>query len=341
MPGRTRSYGFSLLTLVKPQATYLEAIRMALVEEMRRDPNVFLLGEDIGAYGGAFKLTAGLLAEFGPERIIDTPITESGIIGAAIGAALMGRRPVAEMQFIDFISNGFQLLTNFAAKCHYRWGAAVPLVVRGPVGGGVGAGPYHSQNVEAYFLHTPGLKIVAPATASDARGLLKAAIRDPNPVLYFEHKFLYRHVKEELDASADGVVPIGRAAIRRPGRTLTIVTFGAMLYRALAAAEVLAAEGIDLEVIDLRSLKPWHEELVYDSVRRTGKALVLHEASRTGGVGGEYAAAIGEACFEWLDAPVERVAGLDVPVPYHPALERVALPSRELVVERARSLARY
>jgi len=321
--------------------TYLEAIRIALAEEMRADPRVFLLGEDIGLYGGAFKLTHDLLAEFGPERVIDTPITEAGIVGAAIGAALMGQRPVAEMQFIDFITNGFQLITNFAAKCHYRWGAAVPLVIRGPVGGGVGAGPFHSQNVEAYFLHTPGLKMVAPATARDAHGLMKAAIRDPNPVLFFEHKFLYRHVKEEIGGPDGDQVAIGRAAIRRPGRALTLVTFGAMVHRALAAAEALAAEGIDIEVIDLRSLKPWDEGLVCDSVRQTGKALVLHEAPQTGGVGAEYAAAIGAACFEWLDAPVERVAGLDVPVPYHPALERAALPSVERIVERSRTLARY
>jgi 2-oxoisovalerate dehydrogenase E1 component beta subunit len=324
-----------------PTVTYLDAIRMALAEEMRRDPRVFLMGEDIGAYGGAFKVTAGLSEEFGPERVIDTPIAESGIVGAAIGAALMGRRPVVEMQFIDFISNAFQLITNFAAKCHYRWGVAVPMVIRGPCGGGVGAGPFHSQNVEAYFLHTPGLKIVAPATPRDARGLLKAAIRDPNPVLYFEHKFLYRHLKEELAEGEDEVTPIGKAAVRRPGRDLSLVTFGAMVQRALAAAEALAGEGIEVEVIDLRSLKPWDEELVVESVRRTGKALVLHEASRTGGVGGEYAAAIGEACFEWLDAPVERLAALDVPVPYHPVLERAALPEVEKIAERARALARY
>jgi 2-oxoisovalerate dehydrogenase E1 component beta subunit len=321
--------------------TYLEAIRLALAEEMRRDERVFLLGEDIGAYGGAFKVTAGLLEEFGPERVVDTPIAEAGIIGAAIGAALMGRRPVVEMQFIDFISNGFQLLTNFAAKCHYRWGAAVPMVVRGPCGGGVGAGPFHSQNVEAYYLHTPGLKIVAPATPRDARGLLKAAIRDPNPVLYFEHKFLYRHLKEEVDERDEGLVEIGRAAVRRSGGDLTLVTFGAMVQRALTAAETLAGEGLEVEVIDLRSLLPWDQETVVDSIRRTGRILVLHEAPRTGGVGGEIAAEIGERCFEWLDAPVARLAAKDVPVPFHPDLERAVLPSVEAIAERARALARY
>lgn len=320
--------------------TYLEAIRQALIEEMRVDPRVFLLGEDIGPYGGAFKVTEGLYEEFGPDRVIDTPIAEAGIVGAAIGAALMGQRPVVEMQFIDFISNGFQLITNFAAKSHYRWGEAVPIVIRGPCGGGVGAGPFHSQNVEAYFLYTAGLKIVAPATPADARGLLKAAIRDPNPVLYLEHKFLYRHVKEDLSGAPD-VAPIGKGAIRRRGRDLTLVTFGAMVQRALSAAEKLAAEDIEVEVIDLRSLKPWDEELVFESVKRTSRALVLHEASRTGGVGGEYAASIGEACFDWLDAPVERLGALDVPVPYHPVLERAALPSLEQVVERARRLVRY
>ena len=321
--------------------TYLEAIRLALAEEMRRDPRVFLLGEDIGAYGGAFKVTAGLLEEFGSERVIDTPIAEAGIIGAAVGAALMGQRPIVEMQFIDFLSNGFQLLTNFAAKCHYRWGAAVPMVVRGPCGGGVAAGPFHSQNVEAYYLHTPGLKIVAPATPSDARGLLKAAIRDPNPVLYFEHKFLYRHLKEEIDAESEGLVPIGSAAVRRSGRDVTVVTYGAMVHRALAAAEELAAEGIDAEVIDLRTLKPWDETLVADSVARTGRALVLHEAPRTGGIGGEIAAAIAERCFAWLDAPVTRLAGVDVPVPLHPDLERVALPGVDAIAAEVRALARY
>jgi 2-oxoisovalerate dehydrogenase E1 component beta subunit len=321
--------------------TYLEAIRLALAEEMRRDERVFLMGEDIGAYGGAFKVTAGLLEEFGPERVVDTPIAEAGIIGAAIGAALMGRRPVVEMQFIDFISNGFQLLTNFAAKCHYRWGAAVPMVVRGPCGGGVGAGPFHSQNVEAHYLHTPGLKIVAPGTPHDARGLLKAAIRDPNPVLYFEHKFLYRHLKEEVDERDEGLVEIGRAAVRRAGEDVTIVTFGAMVQRALAAAETLAGEGLAAEVIDLRSLLPWDEEAVSDSVRRTGRILVVHEAPRTGGVGGEIASQIGERCFEWLDAPVARLAAKDVPVPFHPDLERAVLPSVEAIAERARELARY
>jgi pyruvate/2-oxoglutarate/acetoin dehydrogenase E1 component len=321
--------------------TYLEAIRLALAEEMRRDERVFLMGEDIGAYGGAFKVTAGLLEEFGPERVIDTPIAEAGIIGAAIGAALMGRRPVVEMQFIDFISNGFQLLTNFAAKCHYRWGAAVPMVVRGPCGGGVGAGPFHSQNVEAFFMHTPGLKIVAPATPGDARGLLKAAIRDPNPVLYFEHKFLYRHLKEEVDERDEGLVEIGKAAVRRKGDDVTIVTFGAMVHRALAAAEALAGEGLSAEVIDLRSLLPWDREAVIQSVQRTGRLLVVHEAPRTGGVGGELAAEIGECCFEWLDAPVTRLAAADVPVPFHPDLERAVLPSVEAIAERARALRRY
>jgi 2-oxoisovalerate dehydrogenase E1 component beta subunit len=321
--------------------TYLEAIRLALAEEMRRDERVFLMGEDIGAYGGAFKVTAGLLEEFGPERVIDTPIAEAGIIGAAIGAALMGRRPVVEMQFIDFISNGFQLLTNFAAKCHYRWGAAVPMVVRGPCGGGVGAGPFHSQNVESFFMHTPGLKIVAPATPRDARGLLKAAIRDPNPVLYFEHKFLYRHLKEEVDERDEGLVEIGKAAVRRPGNDVTIVTFGAMVQRALSAAEALAGEGLSAEVIDLRSLLPWDREAVIQSVQRTGRLLVLHEAPRTGGVGGELAAEIGECCFEWLDAPVTRLAAEDVPVPFHPDLERAVLPSVEAIAERVRALRRY
>jgi 2-oxoisovalerate dehydrogenase E1 component beta subunit len=322
------------------EATYIDAIRTALREEMERDERVFLLGEDIGVYGGAFKATAGLHEQFGSERVVDTPIAEAGIIGVAIGAALMGRRPVAEMQFIDFIANGFQLLINFAATCHYRLGEPVPMVVRGPAGGGVGSGPFHSQNVEAYFLHTPGLKIVAPATAEDAHGLLKASIRDPNPVLYLEHKLLYRHVRSALPT--DGSLPaLGTASVRRRGRDLSIVTFSAMVHLALDAAKRLEREGIDVEVIDLRTLKPWDEDLVMASVRRTGKVLILHEANLTGGVGAEYAARIASECFEWLDGPVERLAAKDVPVPYNPTLEKAALPQVDDIVTRARKLAHY
>jgi 2-oxoisovalerate dehydrogenase E1 component beta subunit len=320
--------------------TYLEAVRRALADAMHADERVFLLGEDIGVYGGAFRATAGLLERFGPERVIDTPIAESGIVGAAIGAALMGRRPVAEMQFIDFIANGFQLLTNFAARFHYRFGQAVPMVVRGPCGGGVGAGPFHSQNVEAYFLHTPGLKIVAPATAADAYGLLRAAIADPNPVLVLEHKWLYRRARGPLPPPEAPPEALGAARVVRPGRDLTLVTFGAMVSRALEAAGELAVAGVEAEVIDLRTLAPWDRETVLASVRRTGRALVVHEAARTGGVGAEYAATIAEACFDWLDAPVERLAALDVPVPYAAELERAVLPGVSEISSRALHLVR-
>src|SRR6266849_1998137 len=235
--------------------TYVEAIRQGIWEEMEKDERVFVLGEDVGAYGGAFKVTAGMLERFGEWRIIDTPISESGIVGAAIGAALMGMRPVAEMQFADFIACAFDQITNFAAKCRYRWGAGVPIVIRGPSGGGVHGGPFHSQNPEMYFVHTPGLKVVAPATAHDAKGLIKAAIRDDDPVIYLEHKYLYRRVKEELPTE-DYIVPIGRAAVRREGRDLSIITYAAMVYVALEAAETLATEGIEAEVIDLRTVSP-------------------------------------------------------------------------------------
>src|ERR1700731_2466573 len=238
-----------------PTLTYLDAIRQGIWEEMERDPSVFLLGEDIGAYGGAFKVTAGMLEKFGEDRVIDTPISESGIVGAAVGAALMGLRPVAEMQFMDFVSCGLDQIVNMAAKIHYRWGAKVPIVVRGPSGAGVHGGPYHSQSNEMWFVHTPGLKVVAPATAYDAKGLIKAAIRDDNPVIYFEHKLLYRRVKEELP-EGDWTVPIGKAAVRRIGRDLSILTYGAMVWTALDAATTLETEGIDCEVVDLRTLFP-------------------------------------------------------------------------------------
>ena len=239
--------------------TYVEAIRDGLREEMLRDQNVFVLGEDVGVYGGAFKVTEGFLSEFGEQRVVDTPLSESAIVGAAIGAALMGMKPVAEMQFADFISCAFDQITNFAAKCRYRWGAGVPLVIRGPSGGGIHGGPFHSQNPEMYFVHTPGLKIVAPSTAYDAKGLIKSAIRDEDPVLYFEHKFLYRRIKEELPTK-EYLVPIGSADIKRSGKDISVITYGAMVHNALEAAEVLAQDGIDLEVVDLRTLVPLDKE---------------------------------------------------------------------------------
>ena len=321
--------------------TYLEAIRQGIWEEMERDPSVFILGEDIGVYGGAFKVTEGMLEKFGATRVVDTPIAEGAIVGAAIGAALMGMRPVAEMQFIDFISCAFDQLTNFAAKNRYRWGAGVPIVVRGPCGGGVRGGPFHSQNPEMYFVHTPGLKVVAPATAYDAKGLIKAAIRDEDPVIYLEHKYLYRRIKEELPKE-DYVVPIGRAAVRREGRDLAILTYGAMLYQALDAAETLAAErGIQTEVVDLRSLLPLDKDAILDAAKKTGKVLVVHEDTRTGGIAGEIAAIVNEEVFDYLDGPVLRVTAPDTPVPYSPPLEEFFLPNKEKILKAARQLADY
>lgn len=323
-----------------PQVTYLEAIRQALHEEMDRDPRVFLLGEDVGAYGGAFKVTEGLLEKFGEERVIDTPISEAAIVGAAIGAAMMGMRPVAEMQFIDFISCCFNMLTNFAAKNRYRWGAGVPMVVRGPCGGGVHAGPFHSQNPESYFVHTPGLKVVEPATAYDAKGLLKAAIRDEDPVLFFEHKYLYRRIKEELPTE-DYIVPIGKAMVRRPGTDLSIITYGAMVYTALDAAAELAKDGASVEVLDLRSLLPYDREAVLATVAKTSRVILLHEATRTGGFAGELAGFIAEEAFEWLDAPVVRITAPDTPVPYSPPLEDFWMPKKADVVAAGRKLLDY
>ena len=322
------------------QTAYVDAVRQGIFEEMERDERVFVLGEDVGIYGGAFKVTDGLLEQFGEERVIDTPLSETAIVGAAVGAAMMGMRPVAEMQFADFISCAFDMITNFAAKSRYRTGVGVPLVIRGPSGGGVHGGPFHSQNPEAYFAHTPGLKIVQPATAHDAKGLIKSAIRDDDPVLFFEHKFLYRRVKEELPAE-DYTVPIGKAAVRRPGRDLSIITYGAMVWTALEAARTLEAEGIDAEVVDLRTLFPLDEETILSTVGKTNKALVLHEATRSGGIGAEIAAVIAERCFEQLDAPVVRVTAPDTPVPFSPPLEDFFLPNAAKVCRAARALAGY
>jgi 2-oxoisovalerate dehydrogenase E1 component beta subunit len=320
--------------------TYIDAIKEGIWEEMERDESVFILGEDVGQYGGAFKVTKGMLDRFGPMRVIDTPISESAIVGAAIGASLVGMRPVCEMQFIDFISCAFDQIINFAAKCRYRWGAGVPIVVRGPCGGGVHGGPFHSQNVESYFFNVPGLKIVCPSTAYDAKGLIKAAIRDPDPVLYFEHKYLYRRIKEDLPAE-DFVVPIGKAQLRREGEDLSIITWGAMVYKALEAAEELAKEGVDVEVLDLRTILPVDEEAILATAKKTSKVIVLHEATLTGGPGGEVVARIAEKAFEYLDGPIVRIAPPDTPVPYSPPLEEAFLPQTRDIVARARKLAAY
>ena len=323
------------------EITYLEAIREALFEEMERDENVFCLGEDIGAYGGAFKVTDGLLAKFGEQRVIDTPISEAAIVGAAAGAAHMGMRPVCEMQFIDFISCAYDMLTNYVATSRYRAMLPCPLVVRGPSGGYVRGGPFHSQNPEAAFLHTPGLKIVYPATASDAKGLLKAAIRDDDPVLYFEHKYLYRRIKEEMPAG-DHVVPIGKARTAREGRDVSIITYAATVWKSLEAAEQLEKEdGLSVEVIDLRSLLPMDDEAIIATVKKTNRVLIVHEDTRTGGVAGEISARINEHAFEWLDAPIMRVTAADVPLPYSPPLEDYVLPQTLDVVNACRTLAAY
>ena len=323
------------------ELTYLEAIREALFEEMARDENVLCLGEDIGAYGGAFKVTEGLLERFGEKRVIDTPISEIAIVGAAAGASHMGLRPVCEMQFIDFISCAYDMLTNYVATARYRAFLPCPMVVRGPSGGYVRGGPFHSQNPEAAFLHTPGLKIVYPATASDAKGLMKAAIRDDDCVLFFEHKYLYRRIKERMPAG-DHVVPIGKARVAREGKDLSIITYAATVWKALEAAETLKAEdGLDVEVIDLRSLLPMDDEAIVATVRKTNRVLIVHEDTRTGGIAGEITARINELAFEWLDAPVLRVTAADVPLPYSPPLEDYVLPQTPDILLAARRLAAY
>jgi len=325
---------------VGKEVSYLEAISQALDEEMARDERVFLMGEDIGTYGGAFKITEGFQEKYGQWRVLDTPLSESGFVGAAIGAAMMGLRPVVEMQFADFISCAFDQITEVAAKNHYRWGAAVPMVIRAPFGGGVHGGPFHSECPEGWFFHSPGLKLVAPSTPHDAKGLLKAAIRDPNPVIYFEHKFLYRRVKGILPAE-DYVVPIGQAEVKRAGSDITVVTYGAMVHVALEAAATLAQEGIDLEVVDLRSLVPLDKETIYASVRKTSKAIMLHEDNKTGGIGAEIAALLAEECFDCLDGPILRIAAPDTPVPFSAPLEEFFLPKASDVVAAARKLAAY
>ncbi len=324
-----------------PEITYLEALREALVEEMDRDENVFCMGEDIGAYGGAFKVTDGLLSRFGESRVIDTPISEIGIVGAAAGAGHMGMRPVVEMQFIDFIANAYDILTNYVATARYRAFLPCPMVVRGPSGGYVRGGPFHSQNPEAGFIHTPGLKVVYPATAEDAKGLMKSAIRDDDCVLFFEHKYLYRRIKGEMP-QGDHTVPIGKARVARAGRDVSIITYAATVWKALEAAEQLEAQdGLSVEVLDLRTLAPLDDEAIFASVRKTNRVLVLHEDTRTGGIAGEITSRINESCFEWLDAPVLRVTAHDIPLPYAPSLEDFVLPQTSDIVRVVRRLAAY
>jgi 2-oxoisovalerate dehydrogenase E1 component beta subunit len=323
-----------------PQLTYLEAIRQAIWEEMERDPTVFCLGEDIGIYGGAFKVTDGFIDRFGPERVIDTPIAESAIVGAAFGASLTGMRPVAEFQFMDFIGCAFNQIVNMVAKAHYRWGAPAPLVIRGPSGGNVHGGPFHSQNPEMWFVHAPGLKVVCPSNPYDAKGLMKAAIRDNNPVIFFEHKYLYRRIKEEVP-EGDYIVPLGKARIAREGRDLSIITYAAMVHTALEAAERLNQEGIDVEIVDLRTISPLDRKAIAETVRKTSKVIILHEHSRTGGLAGEIASIINEDAFDDLDGPIVRIAAQDSPVPFSPPQEEYFLPKVSDVLREARRLNAY
>ena len=320
--------------------TYLEAIRQGIWEEMERDPSVFCLGEDIGIYGGAFKVTDGFIDRFGRERVIDTPIAESAIVGAAFGAALTGLRPVAEFQFMDFIGCAFNQITNMVASAHYRWGAPAPLVIRGPSGGNVHGGPFHSQNPEMWFVHTPGLKVVCPATAYDAKGLIKASIRDQNPVIFFEHKYLYRRIKDEIP-DGDYIVPLGKARVAREGNHLSVITYAAMLYVALEAAEILSKEGIEIEILDLRTVSPLDRESIAATVKKTNKVILLHEHARTGGLAGEIAAIINEEAFDDLDGPIVRLTSPDTPVPFSPPQEEFFLPKVSDLVREARRLHAY
>lgn len=322
------------------ELTYLEAVREALILEMRQDPEVFVIGEDVGVYGGAFGATRGMLEEFGPERIRDTPISEAAIAGAATGAALMGMRPVMEIMFMDFLTISMNQLVNQAAKIRFMFGgkASIPMVVRAPAGSGTGAAAQHSQSLEAWFIHTPGIKVVAPSSASDVKGLLVSAIRDNNPVIFVEHKLLYRtkgSVNEELYT-----IPLGKAEVKRAGRDLTVIAYSIMVPRALEAAEELAKEGIEVEIVDPRTLKPLDTETIIQSVVKTGRALIVHEAPKTGGFGAELAAVIADSeAFDFLDAPIRRLAGRDIPIPYNRNLERATVPQVEDIVAAARALA--
>jgi pyruvate/2-oxoglutarate/acetoin dehydrogenase E1 component len=321
--------------------TYVEAISAGLREEMQRDEDVFMLGEDIGVYGGAFGVTKGFVEEFGPERVWDTTLAESAIIGNAIGAAMYGLRPVAEMQFADFVACGFNQLVSNAAKIHYRWGPRVPMVVRLPWGGGVSGGPFHSGCMEAWFMNVPGLKLVVPSTASDAKGMIKAAIRDDNPVLYFEHKHLYRDPKLREEVGEVEPTEIGKARIAREGRDASVITFGIMVHYAVKAANKLAEDGIEVEVLDLRSLRPYDEAAIKATVEKTNRALVVNEATLMGSVAGEFASFISEHCFEHLDAPVMRVGALETPIPYAPELEQAMLPDADKIEAALRKLVDF
>ncbi len=323
-----------------PEMTYLQAISDGLRQEMRRDERVFVIGEDVGVYGGAFKVTVGFLEEFGPWRVIDAPLSEIAIAGSATGAALMGLRPVAELQFADFVSCAWDHLVTVAAKQYYRAGTPVPLVLRLPSGGGFSGGPFHSQSPESSFTHVPGLKVVCPATPRDAKGLLATAVEDPNPVLYFEHKHLYRRIKADVPEGRY-TVPFGKARVHRAGDDVTLVTWGAMVYTAAEAADELRGEGISVEILDLRTLQPWDKQAVLESVAKTSKLLILHEDTRTSGFGAEIAAQVAEEAFENLDAPIKRVAAPDTPIPFSPPLEKAFIPQVADVASALRELVAY
>ena len=320
--------------------TFLEAIADALKIQMRKDESVFMIGEDIGTYGGAFKLTKGFLDEFGSKRIIDAPISEAAIIGAAIGAAINGMRPIVEMQFMDFITCGFNQLVNVAGTTAYRWGMGVPLVVRGPSGGGVGANPFHSRNSEAWFVQATGIKVVCPSSPADAKGLLTASIEDNNPVIFYEHKGLYRKIKEEVPEGYYSI-PLGKANIVKQGKDASIITYGSTVHMAIEAAEKLEARGISVEIIDIRTLVPFDEETVLASVKKTNRVLITHEATLTGGFAGEIAARISEKAFEYLDAPIIRIAAFDSPTPFAPTLEKAMLPNTEKIIAGLEKLLSY
>ncbi len=321
--------------------TYIEAISRAMWDEMEADPSVFLLGEDIGLYGGAFKATKGFLQHFGEKRVIDATLSEAAIIGAATGAAVAGFRPIAEMQFADFVTCGFNQLVSNSAKIHYRWDIPVPMVVRLPSGGYIHGGPYHSTSPEAWFFHVPGLKIVAPSTPADAYGLMRAAVRDNNPVMYLEFKYLYRRIKGEVPDGGH-IVPLGRGEVRRSGDDMTVITYGSTTHFCLEAAEKLAREdGVEARVVDLRSLMPLDVELILSSARETGKVLVVHEDNLTGGIGAEISALIADQAFQWLDAPIRRVGALDTPVPFAPPLEEFVLPNARKILRAMRDLAAF
>lgn len=326
-------------TAEKREITYLEAVREAMVQEMRQDPEVFLVGEDIGVYGGAFGVSKGMLEEFGPERVRETPISEEAIAGVATGAAMMGMRPIMEIMFMDFITLAMDQLVNQAAKLRFMLGGAVsmPLVCRTPAGSGTGAAAQHSESLEAWFVHAPGIKVVAPSTPYDAKGLLITSIRDNNPVLFMEHKLLYRTKGEVPEEPYE--IPFGKADVKRQGRDLTLLAYSIMVPRALEAAAQLASEGIEVEVVDLRTLKPLDTETIFNSVIKTGRVLIVHEAPLTGGFGGELSALIAESeAFDFLDAPIRRLAGRNIPIPYNRTLERASVPQVEDIVKAARSL---